>query len=138
MTDLYAVDPGGTIGVCRSWKPGEYELRVFTEPLQVAQWIWSNTHPQSKVHVVLEDFSGAGRLSGDAKRTMNQVGAIELWCQWVGIPCTVWPEQKRLSGLTEAEIIGKKLLPDLPAAIRKHAIDATAHAVVWRRHNSGE
>jgi hypothetical protein len=136
MTDLYAVDPGGTIGVCRVFQ-GTYELRVFKEALQVAQWVDGNMHGQ-KVHMVVEDFSGAGRLSGDAKRTMMQVGALKLWCEWMGIPYTIWAEQRRLSGLTQAEKIGKELLPDLPANIRKHAIDATAHAVVWRRQNSGE
>jgi hypothetical protein len=134
--DLYAVDPGGTIGVCRVMGD-TFELKVFTTALQVVSWIDGNMHGQT-VQMVVEDFSGAGRLSGDAKHTMKQVGALELWCQWRDIPCTIWPEQKRLSGLTEAERIGKEQLPDLPANIRKHAIDATAHAVVWRRQNRGK
>jgi hypothetical protein len=134
VVDLYAVDPGGTIGVANVAPGGRYESRLYKDVQELFEYIDGNMHGQL-VHVVVEDFSGAGRLSGDAKRTMMMVGAVVAWCKWMDIPCTVHTEQRRLSGVTEARGIVDALLPDVPAKIRIHAIDAMAHAVVWRRHN---
>jgi hypothetical protein len=130
--DLYAVDPGGTIGVARVHPDGHYEAKTFDTALAVVRYIDSGF---LRKHVVIEDFSGAGRTSSDGKRTMNQVGGFTLWCQWEEIPYTLWAEQRRLSSLAEAREIVLQLLPKTPANIRKHAIDAMAHAVAWRRSN---
>lgn len=132
--NVVAIDPGGTIGVARIFPDGQVTV-MQTHDLQEALGLCYLLRRQ--VHVVVEDFSAAGRASADGKLTMNQVGGVTAWCTWMNIPYTCWGSQKRLSGLAEAQRIVDELLAGQTVAERRHAADALAHAIVWNRMKGG-
>lgn len=130
---VFAIDPGGTIGVARIGPGDELLLFQTDDPLVVASYLTAEWQAGRLEAVLCEDYISGGALNRDAKHTIQQIGYFQGWCAFHGpTPFHTPVPQMRLSSVTQATAMAEAL-SSATAESRKHSIAALAHYLSWRR-----
>ncbi len=122
--NLLAFDPGKTTGVAV----------IAIETGKILHWtqsrdlldLWHNASPKADL-VVAEAYVGSGPRDEFSVLTIERIGQIKLLCRMSNKKLVMRTNQQRRAFLRQAT----DLLPK--ATQNKHAVDALAHAMAYRR-----